>query len=241
MTAATMRQLYNSQIVYDQDLGPTSWVDAFGPDVFKQLHDFMGEPIASSEYGPISTITKVGTSTFGPVAGQGGHGLITTGASDGDGCNVQFGLGAFKLTGASYLNWSFRYQVSEELQSKFFMGLSVVETNILGTPSSDLIGFRKADASAAVEAVLGKSSTETTVASVLTQDVDTWHTLRFEFRGPNGRVYFFVDDEETTRASTFANVPNSAVLIPSVVFKTGEAVSHTMLLDFIRTIQIGRT
>src|SRR5258706_9579748 len=220
------------------------WFDAVGPDVFKALIEFNDEPVASAEFSGRWTVTKIqagsSNSTFGPVAGQGGLGIITTDNADGDGINAQFGLGSFSPTSTSKIYFGCRYKISEATQSKLFLGLSVVETSILGTPTANSIGFRKVDAATGLSAILRKSSAESELTTVMTQDADLYHTVEFFYDGPTHRVYYYVDDEETTRQSTFVNVPDNTLLIPSVVFQTGEAVSHTMTLDFLRTIQIGR-
>lgn len=230
---------YGQQIAYDADatgLGTRRWVDAVGPDVYKTLLDF-NDPADIAKF----TATAVGASTFAQIAGQGGHAIITTAGADGDGVNLQAGLGSYKLTANSYLYFGARFQVSEATQSALFLGLSIVQTNILGAPASDLIGFRKADATDQVAAVLRKSASEATVAGVLTQDADQWHTVEVSVDGPAHRAYLFVDGEETTRFTTFANIPDSALLIPSLVFKTGAASAETCLVDWLRVIGIGRT
>lgn len=317
MTRTAWATLYNAQIALDADVVAPRWVDAVGPDAFKALLDFTDEPIASGEIGPRWTVTKTqagaGSSTFALTPGQGGLALITTDNADQDGVNAQFGQGLYMPTNTAYLYFGVRFKVDEDTQNRWFVGLSDLETDILGritsitsssvanptvittgsahglttgdkvfisghtgsTPaisgvytvtvtggttftipvnvtvggtggtvvkrSSHLMGFRKDDGSTDVVGVVANNSTETTLASVLTQDEDQYHTLEFLWRGPSNRCSFYVDDDETSSPmATFGNVPRAGLLLPSLAYMTGEAVAHTLTIDWLRAISVGR-
>lgn len=237
---------YGHQILLDGDGHARRWLDAFGPDVFKLIEDFVGAPVnaTSGEYDELWTITRVeagaGESTFGPGDGQGGLGVITTDANENDGINAQRRGEAFKLTTAARLYFGIRFKVSDATQSDYFVGLAITDTDILGG-CTDHIGFDKVDGTTDVEAFVNKDSARTEVASaVMTQDADTYHTLEFFWDGPSNRVYFYVDNEETTRLTSFANTPNDEDLRVSLHFLAGAAAVKTMTIDWLRCIQIGR-
>lgn len=237
------RQKYGAQVAIDP-LAPARWLDAVGTDVFKSLLEFHEEPVVSGELVRWTT-TKVetgsGDSTFVLAAEQGGAvDLISDDASD-DGINTQLGSASFKASATSYMYFGARFQVDEASAVQYFIGLSDPETNILGAPSSDLLGFRKAGGTANMLAVVRKTAVETTLTSILTQDADQPHTVEFEYNGPNHRVNFYVDGEATeTRMVSFANIP-TVLLLPSIHFRTQEGIVHTMRVQWMRTIQIGRS
>lgn len=249
MVNVQMQSKYGAQVFYDRDVPQTQlnamadrrWLDAISPSAIKALLDFVDEPTTSGVYTPRWTNTLTGSSSFGPVAGIGGLGRLATGATSGNGVNAQFGNAGFHPTLNSYLAYEVVYQTNEELNSSFFLGLANVSTTILSGPASDMIGFRKASGATDVDIVLRTGAAETVVSSVLQQDVDTSHTLNIFVDGPAGRVYFYVDFEETARMSTFSTTPFDVDLKVSAAFFTGEAVAHTMDIDQIRSIQLGRS
>lgn len=244
MTEVVLTRVNGSQVFIDREAHENRWADAFGPDVVKALLDFVDEPVDSSgDYEPRWTITRVetgsGESTFGPTDGHGGIGRITTDDAENDGVNAQFRAESFKLTSAAYLYFGVRMKISEATQSDYFVGLAITDTDILGGVT-DRIGFEKLDGSTSVTALVEKDSTETQVTAVLTQDAAEWHTLEFYFVGPNRRVYFYVDGEETTRLASFANIPDDEDLRISVQGLAGSAAARTFDIDWIRCIEIGR-
>ncbi len=248
MSNAVFESRFGQMIVVERDASGLlggRWIDAFGSDTFKAVIDFNDEPVASGEFSPRWTITKTqtgsGSSTFGPVVGQGGYGLITTDDAVSDGINAQFGLGVFAPTSNAQIRFSCRFQVSEATLSSYFVGLSVVQTNILGAPASDMIGLRKASATDEAELVIRKGGVESTVPAVMIQDPDQWHTFDFAFDGSNHRLDAAIDGAPTTALASFLNIPIAALLIPSLVFKTGDTAAFTMTTDVLRCIQVGRT
>lgn len=244
MSNAYWQSQYGAQILLDGDAHARRWIDAFGPDVFKYVTDFVDEPVdaASGEYDPGWTITRVETggseSTFGPSDGQGGLGLLTTDAAENDGINAQRRGESFKLTTTARIYFGLRFKVSDATQSDYFVGLAITDTDILGGVT-DRVGFEKLDGSTSVTALVEKDSTESQVTAVMTQD-SVYHIIEFFFSGPDNRVYFYVDNEETERLTSFANLPNDEDLRISLQILAGEAVSKTMTIDWLRCIEIGR-
>lgn len=232
-------------IVYiDHSRHLLSLVDAIGPDVVKDLIDFVDEPVdlTSGEYDPKWTITRVeagaGESTFGPLDFHGGAGRVTTDAAENDGINAQRRGESFKLVAGKPLYFGTRMRLSEATQSDFFVGLAITDTTILGG-ITDSIGWDKVDGSTVIKAHVNKNSTRTEQALALAQNANAWHTLEFYFNGA-GLVRFFEDNVETTRLAAFTNIPDDEELRISLHVLTGEAVAHTADFDWIRCIQIGR-
>lgn len=234
----------SDRLPFERDL-----IEAWGTGVVKAVLDFNDEPMPTGatpgggwpEFDSRFTISRIGDSTFGPLAGEaGGVAKALTGANNGDGINAQFGTDAFKLTGSNYLHYSVRYRLDDDTASDFFLGLALPESDILGAPATDLLGFRKAAGSTDVDIVARQGAEEVSVAGVMTQDVGIEHYLQLFWDGPNYRVYFYVDGEETTRLSSFANVPFGVTMHLSIAHHTGENVAHYLVSDGMRVIQLGR-
>lgn len=245
--ANVQQTIVGGHIVWiDSEAHARRWLDAVGPDVIKALIDFVDEPVdlASGEYDPRWLITRVetgaGSSTFGPTDGQGGIGRINTDNAENDGINAQLRNESWKLTSGSRLYFGCRIKMDEATQNDWFIGLAITDNDILGG-CTDRIGFECLDGSTSVTALVEKDSSETQVTGVLTQDAGQWHFLEFFFDGPNDRVYFYVDGEETTRLASFAQIPDDEDLRLSFQGLAGSAAARTFDTDFFRVIQIGRT
>lgn len=214
------------------------WLDAIGAGVVKVIEEFQYTSLPSADTlgGWTTTLveTGAGETTLALVAGaEGGHLLITTDAADNDGANTQVQGEAFKFAANKPLYFGCRFKVNEATQSDFLVGLSITNTNCLGGVS-DGVYFRKADASTTCSAVIEKNTTETT-ATALTVAADTFYTLEITWDGSN--VDFYVDGVQLTRPAQ-TNVPDDEFLTPTIHFLTGEAIAHTMTVDWIRAIQI---
>jgi hypothetical protein len=213
-------------------------VDAIGPDVFKYLNDFMRGPgLSATAIGDDMTVTATGTSPVIFGDGAGGMLLITTGGTENDGVNIQalgenFHLGA---TGIRALYFGARFKISEATQSDFFIGLCDTDTDILGG-ADDSIGFRKADASAAVSFVTEKGTTETTAAA-FTAVADTWYIAEFYYDADAGTLEVFVNGASIGTVAT-TNLPDEEQRV-SVAFLTGDTAAETMTIDWINVVQVG--
>ena len=224
-------------VFYDSAYGHR-WLDAWGPGVCKFLEDFAYTPFASADNmaGWTTTLveTGAGETTVALVAGAaGGNLIITTDAAENDGANIQAQGEAFLAASGKELYFGCKFQVSEATQSDFLVGLCITDTDLLGA-MTDGIYFRKVDGSTTCNFVLEKGSTET-ATSAFTVAASTDYTVEFAFNGTN--VDFWVNGVKGTRPVT-TNLPDTEYLTPSIHCLTGEAVSHSMTIDWIKTIQI---
>jgi len=216
---------------------------AIGPDVVSYITDFVGVPVdpSTGELDTLYTITRVqtgsGSSVFVPIDGVGGIVRITTDDAENDGINAQLRGESFKLAAGNSLSYIVRAKIDDATQTDFFLGLAITDTDILGGVT-DSIGFTKVDGSTALNAIVNKNSTATSV-SVATADT-SYHIYEFHFVGSESRVYFYIDGSEVARLTSNANVPDDEELRPSIHFLTGEAVAKNMDLDYLRVIQVGR-
>lgn len=231
----------NGQLVYYESGYEYRWLDAFGPAVNKVLEEFVHGRVASADTLAGWTTTLVegggGESTVALVQGSdSGELLLTSDAADNDGINLQLLGEAFKFAGNLPLYFGIKLKANEATQDDFLVGLCITDTDLLGG-MTDGTYFRKVDGSTSVSFVCEKNSAETEVSSVLTFAANTYYVLEFTYDGTSINAY--VDGTlVATVAASNANVCNDEYLTPSIHFLTGEAVLHTMTIDWIRTVQI---
>lgn len=212
-------------------------IDAIGPDVFKFFQDFVrGQGLSATILGDEATVTATGTSPVVYTDAAGGVLLITTGASENDGVNIQWLGEAFHLAspGIRALYFGARFKISDATESDFFIGLCDTDTDILGG-ADDSIGFRKADASTAVSFVTEKGGTETTLAAFTA--TTGWVTVEFFYDAGAGTLEVFVDGVSQGFVAV-TNLPDEEQRV-SLAFLTGADAAKTMQVDWIRCIQIG--
>ena len=204
--------------LYDSvDLNFTSWV----PDMF--------------------TVTEVGTTTQLLVDVAGGALIITSGASENDGAQMQLGGSAdgetvgesFAPVASKKSYFETTVTLNDATQTDFFVGLHVQDTTIIASRGSDYIGFRKDDGDALldVEAASGSSASDAT--SITTMSDATKVTLGFKVNGTDS-VEFWVDGSLVKTIST--DIP-TALMKLSVAFLTGDASANTMSMDYLRYYQ----
>lgn len=219
------------------------WVDAIGPDVVKDIDDFVSGAGVDTAFDNAWTVARVeagaGESTVTRTDAVGGALLITTDAAENDGLNMQ-GIGeAFELTTDQELYFgALGLKVSDATQSDFFVGLAITDTDILGGVT-DRIGFQKLDGETAVKFMAEKDSTETLSSSLHTLANDTAVDLEFFWSGSDGTLEVFVNGVSVATPAT-TNLPNDEFLRKTVQFLAGEAVAKTFTLDKLAIVMVGR-
>lgn len=215
-------------------------IDAFGPDVIKFFEDFTNIAVASDALTNW-TVTLVeaggGESTVTRPDASGGALLLTTDANEDDGIELQLTTGeSFGFsTSQTATYFGCRIKASEATQLDFLIGLCITDTTLLGG-MTDGVYFEKLDAGTGISFTTEKNSTETQSDALATLVADTYVVLEFYFDGTS--VYAFIDG--TLVATHTTNICDDELLCPSVQVLTGEAVAHTLTIDWMRVIQIGR-
>lgn len=213
-------------------------LDAIGPDVVKFVEDFTGAPAASDALsGWTTTLVEAGAgeSTVTRIDGSGGLLLLTTDAADNDGINLQVTNESFKLAAGNQVYFGIRLKANEATQSDFLVGLCITDTDLLGG-MTDGIYFECLDGGTGISATTEKNSTETQTDALATFAANTFVTLEWFFNGTS--VYFLINGSLVATHTT--NICDDEELTPSIQFLTGEAVAHTLTVDWLRVIQIGR-
>jgi hypothetical protein len=211
--------------------------------------DAVGDAVSKFEFGPGAptddttgeptqfTVTEVGTNTNvnASVAGTTGAALLmTTGATEDNGSNLQLKGENFALNAANDLYIGATFTINDVDETDLFFGFAVTDTDLLGAVA-DAIYFESLDGSAALACVTEKDSTETTTSAVGTL-VDAT-AIRLEIYCAGLTVYFYVDG--VLVATHTANVCDDEELTPSIHFLTGEAAANTALVTKFRAFQIG--
>lgn len=199
--------------------------------------DFLG--YATANWTLTTVEAGAGSATEAIGAGPGGLLVVTNDAADNDSDFFQYagGSGAtietFKYAADKKLQFVFRGKISEVIQSDFFAGLYITDTNPLDGVT-DGIYFRSSDGSAALELVIEKNSTETALPC---GDLiaDTFHELEFYYdtRG----FHAFVDGVRVAGTKDLTNAPDDEDLALSFGIANGEAVAKILTVDYIGASQ----
>lgn len=220
-------------------------IDAIGPDVIKyELQPHVAQATGGTATDPrgwTTTMVEAGAGGTSEVEASDEAGAVWelyTDNAENDGINSQLNGEPFELTSDQHLYFGVRLKLDDVLQSDFFWGLAIVDTDILGGVT-DRIGFEKLDGSAAVGIMVEKDSTETKESSIGTMTNDTYMTLEFYWDGPADVLYVFVDGGQVT-APALTNLPDDEALRLSLHFQTGEAAVKRQIVQWARVIQVGR-
>lgn len=175
------------------------------------------------------TITEVGTGSRALTNEDGGVLLITNGATD-DNSNFFNKVGeSFLMEANKKAFFEARIKSSEATQSDIVLGLQITDTTPLDV--TDGIFFLKSDGDALFDFIVEKYSTATTTSEVATLVDDTYITLGFAFDGKSEIAIFVNGAQVGTSVGT--NIPNDEELTISFGIQNGEAVAHTLSVDYI--------
>jgi hypothetical protein len=219
-------------------------VDAIGPDVIKYealpWHAQATGGTGTQPQGWTTTLVEAGAGESDIEASDeaGAVWEIVTDAAENDGVNAQLNGEAFELTADQHLYFGTCLKADDATQSDFFVGLAIVDTDILGGVT-DRIGFEKLDGSTDIKFMVEKDSTETLSAALATFANNTYVTLEFYWDGPANALYVFVNGVQQA-APALTNLPNDEALRLSLQFLAGAAAAKRMTIQWLRIIQIGR-
>lgn len=210
---------------------PFRWLDAWG-DVEKAIVDDVWK---ADEF----TVTATGTSPITASAVSGAVALITSGASDFDGDNIQVVGSRFSLASGKPLYFGAKLTISEATQSDLLVGLCGIDTTLTAASSAHAIDvgasgafFSKLDAVTAAHFKTYVTATETNTAAALTMDTSA-HIYEMYWDGY--KLFGYVDG---VIVGTFtASIP-TAVLTPSIAFRAGSAGAKTCTVHWMRAIQV---
>jgi hypothetical protein len=185
------------------------------------------------------TVQATGTSPISASVLSGAVALITSENVDFAGDNIQVVGSRFKLTAGQPLYFGAKLTINEATQSDLVVGLFGVDTAL--TAASDThalnvgasgIGFTKLDNVTAGYFKTFTTATEKNSAAALTMDTSA-HIYEIYYDGE--KLNGYVDG---VLVATFASDLPTAVLTPSVAFRTGSAAAKTCTLHWIRAFGV---
>jgi len=210
---------------------PNRWFDAWGADVEKDIPNIW----RAADY----TVTATGTSPVTSSVLPGALYLITSGASDFDGDNIQALGSRFKLDAGKPCYFGAKVTINEATQSDLLIGLCGVDTTLTAASSAHAIAvgaggvfFSKMDNSTAVNFKTYTTATEMNTASASVIDVAA-HIYEFYFDGYS--LFGYVDG---VLIAKFTSNITTEVLTPSVVFRTGSGAAKTCTVHWTRAIAV---
>jgi len=207
------------------------WLDAFG-DVDKAIVDSVWK---ADEFA----VTATGTSPITASVLPGAVALVTTGANEYDGDNVQLVGSRFKVESGKPFYFGAKVTLGEAAQSDFLVGLCGVDTTLTNASGSHAIAlgaggifFSKLDGVTAGYFKTITTATEKNSAAAFTADTSA-HV--FEIYCDGSKVSGYVDG---VLVGTFGSDITTEVLTPSFNFRAGSAGAKTMTLHWMRAIQV---
>ncbi len=225
----TLQKLTENAIGFKDDRYPCRFVDAFGL-VQKATADDVWR---AGDF----TITATGTSPITSSVVADAVALITTGANEYDGDNIQLVGSQFKLEAGKPCYFGAKLSVSEATQSDLLVGLCGVDSTLTNASESHAIAvgasgvfFSKIDAVTAINFKTYSTATETNSAAVGTLDTSA-HVYEFFFDGTDLAAFF-----DGVQVAGFTTYPGE-VLTPSLCFRAGSAGEKTCTIHWMRAIQ----
>lgn len=209
---------------FDSSVVNTRVLDAWGPMVTKFRMEAAFDVVTTNRF----TVTAAGSSTIANDTTAGGGLLVTTGATEYNGLNIQ-GLGTvFDLASGKPCYAGMKVSISDATQSDFLFGLAGTDTALLATssshavdPAAGFVGFYKLDAVTQSYFASYQTTTVNNLAAAGTMDTDA-HWYEFEFDGT--ALYGYLDGE---LVGTFTDDLPTVALTPSFALRAGAAAAKT--------------
>lgn len=235
MTASVHTKYINGNLVR-WDTHRKRLSDAVGGDAFSYSEDWVAASIASN--APAGwTSTLVGSSTVTHPDGSGGTLLLTSGATDDDGVNMQLAGESFQFTTSQVTYFGVRLQASTASAIDILAGLCITDTTLVASSPTDGIWFDKLAGATGVNLRVRKNATETASTSLATFAAATYTIWEFYW---DGAVLEAFIDGTSVATPALTNLPDDELLTPSICLRAGDANARTLTVDWVRAISIGR-
>jgi len=228
-------------LVYYDDRYPNRIIDAIGSNVVKWELP-VGVPKDDTTNDPSGlVINETGTNTVLSSTTAGDRLIITTGASEYNGVNLQVHGSAFKIEAGKPCYFGARVSMENGVgKGDYLVGLCEVDTALLATGTAhalavadDGLYFHQLQAATAWTFVNELGGTEGAIASGVTTGDATKHDLEFWYDGTT--LYVYVDGTEI--GSVTAGLADQA-LTPSINVRAGDDGAEIMYVEWMKAIQI---
>lgn len=197
------------------------------PDLVTYFNDFL---VAGNYSASDWVVTETnGAATQGIAADvlNGALALVNTNTEDHVN-QIQMAEEWIKLSSGKRVWFETKVKLDNVGQNDGLIGFSTTDTTPLVT--TDCVGFRWADESAAVESITEDNTSETVTAAVHTWVAATYVTLGFYWDGVSA-VRFFVDRALVSTHTATIEQTNQLALVYNL--QAGAAVADTMTIDYI--------
>jgi len=234
------KSINGAMVFYDTDK-PWRLLDAFGDNVSKFI---LSGPLPADDTTNVPTglvVTQAGTSpvTVGQVAGY--PLLITTGATEYNGANVQVRGETLKLAAGKVAYAGLKFKLSEATEIDFLAGLAELKTDLLLGASShgitatlvEGVFIFKVDGSTGIAAKAYKDGAQTFTGSIGTVTTND-HEAEWYWDGTT--LSFYLDGVFVT--SIKDGLPDGDLTL-SINCKAGSAAARTASIAWARSIYIG--
>jgi hypothetical protein len=216
------------------DTYESRWVDAFGATVRKWRLENGNATVTTDK-----TTTASGTSPVTNAVTAGGKMLITTGATEYDGDNIQWLGTPFALVSGKPLYWGANVSISDATQSDLLVGLASTDTTLTAASSAHAVTvtdngiyFSKIDGETTIYATSEAAGTLSSTAAGTMDTSAHWYEMVYD--GTTLSTFF---DGTLVSMVAAASIP-SAVMTPSVAFRTGATAAITCTVNEFSAIQI---
>lgn len=197
------------------------------PDHVVYFNDFlMAQDYAGGDW--VVTETDSGATEALAADELNGALLITNTAGATDVVQLQSAEEWFKLSSGKRAWFETKLKLSEVTEIAAFVGFCTTDTTVIAG-TTDSVGFRTVDGSAALTSLTEDNTTETTNTVATLVDA-TYVTLGFYWDGIS-RVYFFVN--RSLKATHSTNIEQTNKLALTLCVTNGEAVAKTLTVDYL--------
>lgn len=176
------------------------------------------------------TVTDVGAATQALADANGGRLLITNAGGGGNSSFLDKVGESFLFETGKKAFFRALIQVNDAVQSDFVVGLQITDPTPLAV--TDGVYFRKDDGDALLDFVAIKNSVAVTAAGIATVVDATDLEVAFYWDGIS-RIWYGVNGSALGYIDPGVSLPDDEVLTVSFGIQNGEAVSKTMLVDYI--------
>lgn len=202
------------------------------PDLVVYFNDFLvAQDYAAGDW--VVTETDAGATEAITANELNGALTLTNTATENDIVQLQSAEEFVKLSAGKRVWFETKLKIDNVGQNDGFVGLATTDTTIIAG-TTDSVGFRWLDGSAAVASITEDNTSETTTAAVHTLVAATYVTLGFYWDGVS-KVKFFVN--RALKATHTATIEQTNQLALTFTLMAGDAVADAMIIDYIYLAQ----
>lgn len=165
----------------------------------------------------------------------GGELQITCNNKTADAVQCQMNGEAFAATLTKDLWYETKIKIEDVSADTVFVGLTVADTDPLGSLGNDFIGFY-VDQSTNMTFQMAKNGAITTNATLVVIADDTAVTLGFYADGSASNVYVYVDGALAATHTASASLPNDEALSPAMSILTTGTDADALKVDYLKII-----